>query len=112
MVKCILATTEGFLQYGKACISFAWTPHPYIWRFFVASIFFICLRPPIKSGNLARKADIDILNKFVKDTLQGTIYKDDGQITTLDGAKKCLDSVCGGSGYIGLIIEVLSEENE
>ena len=66
----------------------------------------------MKPGNLAKKADIDILIKFVRDALQGTIYKDDGQITTLDGAKKCLDSVCGGSGYIGLILEALSEENE
>ena len=38
--------------------------------------------------------------KFVKDALQGTIYNDDGQITTHDSAEMCFDSGCGGKGYI------------
>ena len=74
--------------------------------------FLFTFRPPVKSGNISKKVDVDNLIKFVKDALQGTIYNDDGQITTHDGAKKCFDSSRGGNGYVGLILEVLSEENE
>ena len=74
--------------------------------------FLFAFRPPVKPGNISKKADVDNLIKFVNDSLQGTIYKDDGQITTHDGAKKCFDLSHGGNGYVGLILEVLSEENE
>ena len=74
--------------------------------------YLFAFRPPVKSGNISKKAGVDNLIKFVKDALQGTIYKDDGQITTHDGAKQCFDSSRGGNGYVGLILEGLSEENE
>ena len=44
--------------------------------------FLFAFRPLVKWGNLAQEADVDNLIKFVKDALQGTIYNDDGQITT------------------------------
>ena len=93
---------EQFWQCIEACIPFAWTPHPYIWGFFVASIFLFAFRPPVKSCNLAKEADVDNLTKFVSDALQGTIYNDNREITTHDGAKKCFYLGCGGNAYIVL----------
>ena len=50
--------------------------------------------------------------KFVKDALQGTMYNNDGQITTHDSAKKWFDSGHGGNRYICIILEVLSENEQ
>jgi hypothetical protein len=62
------------------------------------SILF-CFPIPFKSGKITAPPDVNILLKFIFDSLQGSFYSNDSVITKLRDVEKKFDGGFGGQGY-------------